>query len=127
MVTVFKNFNEVIEHKSISTILEEIKTGKYKHAIVYLRKSLNENKKEAKNDLNSLERHFIKEAKKYGLNPLAAEGVTFGLKFSCGLVKNCLNFAKRHHTSLLENEWYQSVWVKAEMLRRERDYIEGKL
>jgi len=28
---------------------------------------------------------------------------------------------------LLENEWYQSVWVKAEMLRRERDYIEGKL
>jgi len=87
----------------------------------------NENKKEAKNDLNSLERHFIKEAKKYGLNPLAAEGVTFGLKFSCGLVKNCLNFAKRHHTSLLENEWYQSVWVKAEMLRRERDYIEGKL
>lgn len=47
MVTIFKNFNEVVEHKTISTILEEIKTGKYKHAIVYLRKSLNENKKEA--------------------------------------------------------------------------------
>ena len=49
MVTVFKNFNEVVEHKSISTILEEIKTGKYKPGIVYLRKSLAENKTEAYN------------------------------------------------------------------------------
>ncbi len=49
MVTIFKNFNEVIEHKSISTILEEIKTGKYKPGIVYLRKSLAENKTEAYN------------------------------------------------------------------------------
>ncbi|TRX11705.1 virulence-associated E family protein [Flavobacterium gawalongense] len=49
MVTVFKNFNEVVEHKTISTILEEIKTGKYKHAIVYLRKSLSEKKEEAYN------------------------------------------------------------------------------
>ena len=49
MVTVFKNFNEVIEHKTISTILEEIKTGKYKPGIVYLRKSLAENKTEAYN------------------------------------------------------------------------------
>jgi hypothetical protein len=47
MVTIFKNFNEVIEHKSIPEILQEIKTGKYKHAIVYLRKSLSENKMEA--------------------------------------------------------------------------------
>jgi hypothetical protein len=47
MVTIFKNFNEVIEHKSIPAILEEIKTGKYRHAIVYLRKSLSENKMEA--------------------------------------------------------------------------------
>ncbi len=47
MVTIFKNFNEVVEHKSISTILEEIKTGKYKHSIVYLRKSLLEKKQEA--------------------------------------------------------------------------------
>ena len=47
MVTIFKNFNEVVEHKSIPSILEEIKTGKYKHAIVYLRKSLSENKLEA--------------------------------------------------------------------------------
>lgn len=47
MVTVFKNFNEVVEHKTIPTILEEIKTGKYKHAIVYLRKSLKEKKEEA--------------------------------------------------------------------------------
>ena len=49
MVTVFKNFNEVVEHKTISTILEEIKTGKYKPGIVYLRKSLAENKTEAYN------------------------------------------------------------------------------
>jgi hypothetical protein len=49
MVTIFKNFNEVIEHKSIPEILQEIKTGKYRHAIVYLRKSLSENKMEAYN------------------------------------------------------------------------------
>jgi hypothetical protein len=49
MVTVFKNFNEVVEHKTISTILEEIKTGKYRPGIVYLRKSLAENKTEAYN------------------------------------------------------------------------------
>ena len=49
MVTIFKNFNEVVEHKTIPTILEEIKTGKYLHAIVYLRKSLLENKLEAYN------------------------------------------------------------------------------
>jgi hypothetical protein len=49
MVTVFKNFNEVVEHKTISTILEEIKTGKYKPGIIYLRKSLAENKTEAYN------------------------------------------------------------------------------
>ena len=47
MVTIFKNFNEVVEHKTIPMILEEIKTSKYKHAIVYLRKSLSENKLEA--------------------------------------------------------------------------------
>ena len=47
MVTIFKNFNEVVEHKTIPMILDEIKTGKYKHAIVYLRKSLSENKMEA--------------------------------------------------------------------------------
>ena len=49
MITIFKNFNEVVEHKTIPTILEEIKTGKYKHAIVYLRKSFNEKKEEAYN------------------------------------------------------------------------------
>ncbi len=49
MITVFKNFNEVIEHKSIPAILDEIKIGKYKHAIVYLRKSLAEKKEEAYN------------------------------------------------------------------------------
>ena len=47
MVTIFKNFNEVVEHKTIPMILDEIKTGTYKHAIVYLRKSLSENKLEA--------------------------------------------------------------------------------
>ncbi|MCX6171308.1 MAG: DUF3874 domain-containing protein [Flavobacterium sp.] len=49
MVTIFKNFNEVVEHKTIATILEEIKTGKYKPGIVYLRKSLAEKKEEAYN------------------------------------------------------------------------------
>jgi len=49
MVTIFKNFNEVVEHKTIATILEEIKTGKYKPGIIYLRKSLAENKEEAYN------------------------------------------------------------------------------
>jgi hypothetical protein len=49
MVTIFKNFNEVVEHKSIPTILDEIKTGKYKPGIIYLRKSLTENKTEAYN------------------------------------------------------------------------------
>jgi hypothetical protein len=49
MVTIFKNFNEVVEHKTIATILEEIKTGKYKPGIIYLRKSLSEKKEEAYN------------------------------------------------------------------------------
>jgi hypothetical protein len=49
MVTIFKNFNEVVEHKTIATILEEIKTGKYKPGIIYLRKSLSEKKVEAYN------------------------------------------------------------------------------
>ena len=47
MVTIFKNFNEVVEHKTIPDILQEIKTGKYKPGITYLRKSLSENKMEA--------------------------------------------------------------------------------
>jgi hypothetical protein len=47
MVTIFKNFNEVVEHKPIQQILEEIRSGTYKHAIVYLRKSKTENKLEA--------------------------------------------------------------------------------
>ena len=49
MVTIFKNFNEVVEHKSIPIILDEIRTGKYKPGIIYLRKSLAENKTEAYN------------------------------------------------------------------------------
>lgn len=47
MITIFKNFNEVIEHKTIPEILHEIKTGKYRPGITYLRKSLAENKLEA--------------------------------------------------------------------------------
>jgi hypothetical protein len=47
MITIFKNFNEVIEHKTIPEILHEIKTGKYRPGITYLRKSLAENKMEA--------------------------------------------------------------------------------
>ena len=46
-ITIFKNFNEVIEHKTIPEILHEIKTGKYRPEITYLRKSLAENKLEA--------------------------------------------------------------------------------
>jgi hypothetical protein len=49
MITIFKNFNEVVEHKTIQTILEEIKIGKYKPGIIYLRKSLAENKTDAYN------------------------------------------------------------------------------
>lgn len=45
--TIFKNFNEVIEHKDILKILDDIKTGTYRNAITYLRKSLAEDKKEA--------------------------------------------------------------------------------
>ena len=59
MVTIFKNFNEVVEHKTIATILEEIKTGKYKPGIIYLRKSLSEKKVEAYNKANkSLPQHY---------------------------------------------------------------------
>ena len=47
MITIFKDFNEVIEHKTIPEILHEIKTGKYRPGITYLRKSLAENKLEA--------------------------------------------------------------------------------
>jgi hypothetical protein len=46
-VSIFKNFNEIIEDKSIPLILDEIKSGKYRPAIIYLRKSLAENKLEA--------------------------------------------------------------------------------
>ena len=49
MITIFKNFNEVVEHKLIPVILDEIRTGKYKPGIIYLRKSLAENKTEAYN------------------------------------------------------------------------------
>jgi len=49
MITIFKNFNEVIEHKKIEEVLQEIKTGKYKPGIIYLRKSLAEKKEEAYN------------------------------------------------------------------------------
>ena len=66
MVTTFKNFNEVVEHKSLLTILEEIKTGKYKPGIVYLRKSLAENKTEAYNKAKKSLPAFTPSAKFVG-------------------------------------------------------------
>lgn len=45
--TIFKNFNEVSEQKDFLKILEEIKSGTFKNAITYLRKSLADDKKEA--------------------------------------------------------------------------------
>ncbi|WP_051190379.1 BT4734/BF3469 family protein [Kaistella palustris] len=45
--TIFKNFNEVVENKDILKILEDIKTGTYRNAITYLRKSQADDKKEA--------------------------------------------------------------------------------
>ncbi|WP_411377102.1 VapE domain-containing protein [Flavobacterium psychrophilum] len=66
MVTIFKNFNEVVEHKTISTILDEIKTGKYKPGIVYLRKSLAENKTEAYNKAKKSLPAFTPSAKFVG-------------------------------------------------------------
>ncbi|TRX35427.1 VapE domain-containing protein [Flavobacterium restrictum] len=66
MVTIFKNFNEVVEHKSLLTILEEIKTGKYKPGIVYLRKSLTENKTDAYNKAKKSLPAFTPSAKFVG-------------------------------------------------------------
>jgi Virulence-associated protein E/VirE N-terminal domain/Domain of unknonw function from B. Theta Gene description (DUF3874) len=66
MVTIFKNFNEVVEYKSLLTILEEIKTGKYKPGIVYLRKSLAENKTEAYNKAKKSLPAFTPSAKFVG-------------------------------------------------------------
>ena len=45
--TIFKNFNEPTENKDILKIFDDIKTGVYKNAIIYLRKSLADDKKEA--------------------------------------------------------------------------------
>lgn len=45
--TIFKNFNEPTETKDILKILDDIKTGVYRNAIIYLRKSLADNKTEA--------------------------------------------------------------------------------
>ena len=66
MVTIFKNFNEVVEHKSLLAILDEIKTGKYKPGIVYLRKSLAENKTEAYNKAKKSLPAFTPSAKFVG-------------------------------------------------------------
>ncbi len=45
--TIFKNFNEPTETKDILKILDDIKTGAYRSAIIYLRKSLADSKIEA--------------------------------------------------------------------------------
>ncbi|OJU78900.1 MAG: virulence-associated E family protein [Bacteroidetes bacterium 47-18] len=47
VVSIFKNFNEVVENAKIIEVLNDIKTGKYINIITYLRKSLAESKMEA--------------------------------------------------------------------------------
>lgn len=47
VVSIFKNFNEVVENQKIIEVLNDIKTGKYINVITYLRKSLAESKMEA--------------------------------------------------------------------------------
>ena len=44
VVSIFKNFNEVVENAKIIEVLNDIKTGKYINVITYLRKSLAESK-----------------------------------------------------------------------------------
>lgn len=46
-VSIFQNFNEITENKEIVEVISDIKTGKYKNVITYLRKSLADNKMEA--------------------------------------------------------------------------------
>ncbi|MGV4413183.1 VapE domain-containing protein [Chryseobacterium sp. T1] len=45
--SIFQNFNEVTDTQPITKVLESIRTGLYKNQIVYLRKSLADDKKEA--------------------------------------------------------------------------------
>lgn len=47
VVSIFKNFNEVVENQKIIEVLNDIKTGKYINVITYLRKSLAESKMDA--------------------------------------------------------------------------------
>ncbi len=47
VVSIFQNFNEVVQNQKIIEVLHDIKTGKYINVITYLRKSLAENKMEA--------------------------------------------------------------------------------
>ncbi len=46
-VSIFQNFNEITENKEIVEVISDIKTGKYKNVMTYLRKSLADNKMEA--------------------------------------------------------------------------------
>ena len=47
VVSIFKNFNEVVQNSKVVEVLDDIKTGKYINVIRYLRKSLAESKMEA--------------------------------------------------------------------------------
>lgn len=47
VVSIFQNFNEVVQTPKIIEVLKDIKTGKYINVIKYLRKSLAESKMEA--------------------------------------------------------------------------------
>ncbi len=46
-VSIFQNFNEITENKEIVEVISDIKTGKYKNVMTYLRKSLADSKMEA--------------------------------------------------------------------------------
>lgn len=43
-ISIFRNFNEVVENKPVEKILDDIKTGTFKNQIVHLRKCLEANK-----------------------------------------------------------------------------------
>ena len=47
VVSIFQNFNEVVQNQKIIEVLHDIRTGKYINVITYLRKSLADNKMEA--------------------------------------------------------------------------------
>lgn len=47
VISIFQNFNEVVQNQKIIEVLHDIRTGKYINVMIYLRKSLADNKMEA--------------------------------------------------------------------------------